>query len=409
MKENFNSKPIKVLLITHEFGRRIGGGVGRIVNGMYNKISDNIILDAFLIQIPYIVDTTFGYVYRRTEQNKAKNLYIGEYKETLLLALKKEQYDQVHIVVNSDFASESLKIIKTHFPGIKTIFSCHSIAKYDLAVRNNDLSELISEEYLVNNADHIHVSNKAALQYLTDSYESIVKKTKVSIIPNGLDEEEYTTIDYTFKDEILKKVNKDDIIICCMARWSFGKGIDHLIDAIPGVIKKHKNVKFIVAGRKTLSWEYQVEKYVQLVDEKIKKLSDYVIPLGWLGNLERNTFFSIADICVMPSMREYFPYGILEPMVTKVPIIASNIECVSEMLEDEKDCLLYTAGDSNEIAKKIIDLIENKHKMEYIKENAYKKVKEEYTWQPIVDQYALMYQSIESQTDKHRTESNYYV
>jgi glycosyltransferase involved in cell wall biosynthesis len=404
---NYNPKPIKVLLITHEFGRRIGGGVGRIVNGMYNKISDNVILDAFLIKIPYIVDATFGYVYRRNDQNKAKNLYIGEYKETLLLALKEEQYNQVHIVVNSDFASECLKIIKTNFPDIKTIFSCHSIAKYDLTVRNNNSNELISEEYLINNADHIHVSNKAALQYLTDSYNSIVKKTRISIIPNGLDEEEYSTIDYKFRDEILKKVNKDDIVICCMARWSFGKGIDHLIDAIPYVIEKYKNVRFIVAGRKTQSWEHQVEKYVQLVDDKIKNVSDYVIPLGWLGNLERNTFFSIADICVMPSMREYFPYGILEPMVSKVPIIASNIECVSEMLEDEKECLLFTPGDSKEIAKKIINLIENKHKMEFIKENAYKKVKSDYTWQPIVDQYAQMYQSIESQTDKLKTEGHY--
>jgi glycosyltransferase involved in cell wall biosynthesis len=395
MIKNDHPTHLKVLLLTHEYGRHIEGGVGRVVNGIFNKISTDVILDVCLIKWPLFSGMNLAYVYRRNEQNKIKNLYSGELKIIFTLALEREKYDLIHIVVNSPFTSECIKIAKMYFPKVKCIYSCHSIAKHEIKVRKNNEGELTSEAYIMDHADHIQVLNKASLQYLKNSYLESTEKTQKSIIPNGIDETDFATINQQFQDVILKKINRErDILIVCLSRWSFGKGIEYLIDAIPEVTKKIKNVKFIIAGRKTESWENQVEKYVEVIDKKIENVSEYVISLGWLDNQSRNTVFSMADICVMPSLLEYFPYGILEPMACKVPIIASNIDSVTELIEEGKECLLFSPANSKELAEKIIYLIENKQKMHEFKQNAYQKIKDKYNWESITSQYVSMYQSL---------------
>jgi len=406
MKEN-KPLPIKVLLLTHEYGRRITGGLGRVVNGLFKRIPDKIALDIFQIKFPFpaMIDTTrsytieerkdIAYLYRKTDQNKVKCLLNAEYKEVLNNILSDEKYDIAHVIVNSSIMSECLKEIKNKFPQIKTVYSCHSMAKYEIGVRNNYQEELIHEDYIFNNVDYVHLLNGASVQYLKKCYADVAKKEHVFVIPNGIEEEDFADIDNLFKRDLLNQVRPDkNKIVLCLTRWSFGKGLEYLLDAVPYVLKELKNVKFIIAGRKTYSWENNVREYVKIIDEKIEPLRENVISLGWLENPLRNAIFSLADICVMPSLLEYFPYGILEPVVCKVPVISSKIESVEELLIENQECLFYSPTNSKELAEKIIYLIKNDELRKSLASSAFKKVNENYNWQTICKMYEDMYQKI---------------
>jgi len=394
MFPNVKSKQ-KVLLISYEYGRRVTGGIGRVVNGIFNSMPKDILFDIFVFKSPVQHVFESAYVYRKEGLNKAKCLYSGEYKKVFHTALKQEKYDVINITVGGPPVCWCIEEIKAYYPEVKIIFSCHSIAKHEIGIRNNNPQDLELEEYIMNNVDHIHVLNKTSLKYLMKSYSFTVENKQVSVIANGIDEADFAAIDDGFKNNILNQIDRaKDIVVLCLSRWSFGKGIEHLIDAIPKVIQHNKNVKFIIAGRKAQSWENNVGEYVQMVDEKIQSVSEYVIPLGWLDNSQRNAMFSIADICVMPSLLEYFPYGILEPMICKVPIISSNIDSVVELLEGDKECLFFTPENSNALAEKLIYLISNKCKREELSTAAYKKVKEKYNFESISRQYVSMYQSV---------------
>jgi glycosyltransferase involved in cell wall biosynthesis len=383
----------KVLLLTHEYGRRIQGGLGRVVNGVFNTISTDVILDIYLLKFFSAGYGDLAYVYRK-ESNNVKCQYTGNYLKILHHAFQTEKYDMAHVMVNSPFTAECVREIKAHYPEVKIIYSCHSIAKFEMSVRNNSATELIHEEYLLNNADQIQVLNHTSLQYLMKSYSSAVEKKSITIVPNGIDEGDYKLIDHNFKKKIQDQLKSTDIIVFCLSRWSFGKGLEFLIESIAKIIDKKPTVKFVIAGRKTESWENKVEEYVDMIDKKMEPYLEHIIPLGWLDNTERNTLFSMADICVMPSMLEYFPYGILEPMICQVPIVSSKIDSVEELLVENKECLFFPPGNTEELAEKILFLIENEDRRKDLVFNAYKKVNDHYRWQTISSHYVDMYQSL---------------
>jgi glycosyltransferase involved in cell wall biosynthesis len=388
------SSPVKVLIVTLEYGRHIQGGIGRVVNGIFNSNVQGVIMDIFLIKLPVPGRPDLAYLYTKSGQPEAKCVNSGDYISVLHQALHHKKYNIVHFMNCGELVNKGMNEIKTFFPDVKIVYSCHSIAKHELDIRNNRPSDLVYEECLMNSIDHVHVLNNTSLRYLTNCYASI-STNQISIIPNGIEEEEYKFIDDQYRNDLFKRVNGDkNIVISCICRWSFGKGLEHFIDAIPMVIEKNKNVRFIIAGRKLQSWENKVDEYVTMIDRKIESVSEYVIPLGWVDNKARNTIFSMTDICVMPSLLEYFPYGILEPMICKVPIISSKIDSVSEMIEENKECLFYCPEDSKDLANKIISLADDKNKMQNLAEKAFHKVKNRYNWDAISRGYASMYQSL---------------
>ena len=405
--EKEKKSSIKVLILTHEYGRRITGGLGRVVNGIFKWMPSNIVLDIYQVKFPFpsMIDLTqtytveerkfMAYIYRKSDQNRVKCLLNGDYKEVLNEILKRENYDIVHIIVNSSVMAECLKEIKALSQNIKTVYSCHSMAKYEIEIRNNYPDELIHEEYIFNNVDYFHLLNNTSIKYLQKCYTDIAGKKQIFIIPNGIEESDFISIDDSFKNELYKQYDQNkNRFVLCLTRWSFGKGLEYLLDAIPIVVKELKNVKFILAGRKPSSWENNVNEYVRMIDQKIEQVNEYVIPLGWLDNLPRNTVFSIADICVMPSMLEYFPYSILEPMICKVPVISSRIESVEEILKDNQECLFYSPKNPNELAERLIYFLDNQKIRKEIALRAFQKAKEHYNWQTICEKYADMYQNI---------------
>ncbi len=387
-------KKSKVLLITFEYGKVIAGGIGRVTNSIAYNLCKEIEFHVLHLQFNLLMIQWYSYIYKISENKKDKNIYKGPYIRTLLKAIKKENYSVVHILANGKNLVECIKHIKQNFPEVKIIYSCHSIAKYEINIRNNKEEEIETEQFIVNNVNHIQLLNKTSLNFLTESYADVAKNTPISIIPNGIEEDEFKMIDQQWRNALLKDLDPtNNTIVLCMSRWSFGKGLEYLLDAVAKVTEHRKNIRFVLVGRKTSSWENKVKDYVSLIDEKIDALKEYVIPLGWLDDLQRNTLMSIADIWVMPSMLEYFPYSILEPMVCKIPIISSRIDSVVELLEADKECLFYSPKDPVELANQILQLVQDKEKRNELAINAYQKAKQLYKWDIISQMYLNMYQS----------------
>ena len=80
------------------------------------------------------------------------------------------------------------------------------------------------------------------------------------------------------------------------------------------------------------------------------------------GNVSRNEVFSSikgCDLVVMPSRSEGFGIVAIEAMAAGVPIVASRIDALSEVIKDGETGLLFKPGDDSDLAEKIILLIEN--------------------------------------------------
>jgi glycosyltransferase involved in cell wall biosynthesis len=179
--------------------------------------------------------------------------------------------------------------------------------------------------------------------------------------------------------------------VLCISRWSHGKGLEYLLDAIPHVAAVMPDVRFVLAGRKEDSWETDVASYVEKIDEKVRGLKDHIEVFGWIDEAQKASLCARAQVAVMPSEVEYFPYAILEPVAAGIPVVSSRIAGAREILEEGRHCLMYETTDSQHLAQHILTLLGNRALARQLADNAHKHVSTRYTWERISSLYKEMY------------------
>ncbi len=381
----------RTLLVTYEYKETISGGIGRVINGIIPYLRAQCLVDVFHIKwkTKYMKLVSDHYTIENGKES-CKN-YFTLYR-ALIKVLESHQYDIIHILHVGVETTKVINIVKEKFPTIQVIFSCHSLAIQDYEIRKSNPKNIISEKVMIEKCDAVHLLNKTSEHLLKTNYPEITSTKPIYTIPNGIDKSEYIYNKNIF--DRTKKNRKKEIIITCISRWSFGKGLEHFLNAVPLILENTKDVKFIIAGRKNISWEHKYWQYVRKIDGMAKKLKKHVKVMGWLDDKKRNKLFTESDICVMPSELEYFPYSLLEPMITNVPVVSSNIDCATELFSDQKECLFFENTNHKDLADKLIQLIANPEMRKSLSTNAYQRISTEFQWQHIGSQYCEMYSAL---------------
>ncbi len=86
------------------------------------------------------------------------------------------------------------------------------------------------------------------------------------------------------------------------------------------------------------------------------------------------SYYNLMDIFVLPSKVEPFGLVLIEAGMMKLPVIASNVDGIPEIIENNKCGLLFEPEDINELAEKIRFLLENVDVRKEVGQNLYKLV-----------------------------------
>ncbi len=89
------------------------------------------------------------------------------------------------------------------------------------------------------------------------------------------------------------------------------------------------------------------------------ELKDNVVFTGYVPTNRTPLYYRAADIFVLPSFSEAFPLTLLEAGASGLPIVATNVGGVSDILHDGVNGLMTKTGDSEDLAGKIITLLDN--------------------------------------------------
>lgn len=127
------------------------------------------------------------------------------------------------------------------------------------------------------------------------------------------------------------------------------KSHDLMIEAISQVIARHENIQHVIIGDGELR-----DELTELI--RNKKLEDRVFLLGHIN--EAANYLKAADIFVLPSRSEALAYVAIEAAAAGLPIIASDVGGIPEVIENQKSGALVHAGRADEFAHAIIHLIE---------------------------------------------------
>ena len=215
--------------------------------------------------------------------------------------------------------------------------------------------------------------------------ESGLKKDKFEIIPFGVDTR-------FFQPENLLK-DKEIFQILSIGYLIERKGFEYLITAVEEVLKVHNNVKLKIVGSGPL--EVRIKKLIKELG-----LEETIEIIGNVSDEKLLEIYNLSDLFVLPSIvdsqgnTEGLGVVLLEAMACKLPVIASNIGGIPDIIHDGETGLLVPEKDSMEISLSIIKLIENEDLRELIALKGYNMVKEHFIWEKIAKEYISIYQEI---------------
>ncbi|PCJ29070.1 MAG: glycosyl transferase [Moraxellaceae bacterium] len=221
-------------------------------------------------------------------------------------------------------------------------------------------------KWLYKNIDLLHAVTKQVKEQLIEFIPSDVRP-EVGMVYLGVDE---VSIDEQ-RVALLKTEYKLDkeFLVGIIGRIEEGKG-QHLVIEAVGKLKE-LNIKAMIVG------DSMEDTYLKELKFKIKTLGieDKVIFTGFTKEI--NEHISLCDVTVLATKKETFGLVIIESMVNKVPVIATNRGGPVEIIEDGKNGLLFDRSSEN-LAEKIRLLYDNSTLKDELASQAYISVKNKF-------------------------------
>ena len=211
----------------------------------------------------------------------------------------------------------------------------------------------------------------------------IAKPDKIITIYNGLDinnleffprEVARKFLENKIYETIHHKLKVEGLLIGTIANLYKNKGLEYIILAIAKVMY-HNKFNFIIIGEGP-----ERSKIENLI--KKTNLENDVFLIGFISDAFE--YLKAFDLFVLPSVKEGQPWTILEAMAAGVPIVATNIAGIPEMIENEKSGLLVEPADPDALANAIEKMLTRPSLAQECVKNALTAVKEKFSVEKMI-------------------------
>ncbi|SRR6266571_3336199 len=150
-------------------------------------------------------------------------------------------------------------------------------------------------------------------------------------------------------------LERGDRAVLFVGRLSAPKGVYDLFDAIPRVIERHPEVRFVLVG---VAENDAMEPVIRAEAER-RGIAPRITFLGPLEGRKKAAAFVTSQMIVVPSWTEAFPLVIPEAMAAGLPVIATAVGAIPDFVKDGEDGFLVAPKASPELADRICRLLDD--------------------------------------------------
>lgn len=288
-----------------------------------------------------------------------------------LLIFKEVSCVHVHSASRGSFWRKAALLELACFFGVRTIFHLHS------GEFNNFYSSQIPR---IQKFISKFLSKVDVVIALTETW----RKFLLDISPTANVEVVFNPVEEISRNE-QKIVNQ----ILFLGRLRDTKGLFELINACEKLKQQNVSFKLVLAG------DGNIDEIRSLCADK--GLLGLVRLPGWVDGLEKERLLLESDIFVLPSYFEGLPIGVLEAMINRIAVVATNVGGIPDVITDAHEGLLVEPRDCDGLTGAIKKLLlEPELKDKYIK-NAYCRAKKHFTSESVNSSLIKLYK-IESET-----------
>jgi len=232
------------------------------------------------------------------------------------------------------------------------------------------------ENFALQNADVIGVVSEVTKNQIKDFCEN---ESKIVINPNGVDPEKFSPdVD---GNQIKKELKLENyFVVGFIGTFSRWHGVETLFDAAVKVIEQNDKIKFLLIGDGNLKSNLELKTHQLGLDEKI-------IFTGIIPHDRAPEYLAACDVLVSPHLgfedgTKFFgsPTKLFEYMAMGKPIIASDLEQIGEIIQNEINGLKFSPGNVDQLVKCIFRLFKDPELGARLGKKAREDVIQNYTW-----------------------------
>ncbi|MBA3019133.1 MAG: glycosyltransferase family 4 protein [Proteobacteria bacterium] len=390
-----SDRPLRVCVVSPLYHTSLGG-VGRQALALTEKL-ESLGVKVFVIArkmkgTPECVLSSRVSVHRAwalrphvhiLEEMSLSNLMISLsfcFSTALILFRKKKEYDLVH------FHGASLPLITNILP--LKLYGKKVVAKVASANQGTEAGSLrhkysLFGQMLIRTLKKVDcfvaTSKEIKKGLLNDGYI----QDRIIGIPNFVDQGVFHPSDKELRDQAHKDFGfSGETIVTFTGRLVKGKGIGVLLAAWGKVVVDFKNVCLLILGEGPFESRLKEQCQGLGIEKNVKFL-------GLVNNVRK--YLAMSDIFVFPSFQEGFPNSVLEAMACGLPVIATRIGGIVDVIKDEENGLLVEPGNANQLADALKRLICDAEYASALGRNALKTIRKNYDINVIANEYIDLY------------------
>jgi len=197
---------------------------------------------------------------------------------------------------------------------------------------------------------------------------------KIRIIINGVDLSEF---DPESNGGVIRKefnIDEDELVVGTIGRIDPEKGYEYFLESARILLQDVKNVRLLVVGDASNNRSFEKALSEMSVEKGIYKKTIFT---GYRKDIPQ--LIASMDVVVLPSGIDACSRVLFESMAMQKPLVAANAGGTPEIVQDGITGLLVKPGDSSEMAKSIMKLLNDKHLAEQYGKAGRKRVEEMFT------------------------------
>ncbi len=182
-------------------------------------------------------------------------------------------------------------------------------------------------------------------------------------------------------------LSQDEHIVLFFGQIKEVKGLDLLIEAFAKARERMGPARLVIAGK---VWKDDFARYQDLIDRNA--LADATsLHIRYIPDDEISAFYGAADIVVLPYRKIYQSGVLLMAMSYGIPVLASDLPGMCEVVADGENGYLFRAGDPVHLAERLITVLKDEQDQARVVVRAREDMKSRFSWDTIGGQLAGVY------------------
>ncbi len=211
-----------------------------------------------------------------------------------------------------------------------------------------------------------------------------IERSRMTIIGNGIVVDDFETVDETAVDQARAEIGllESDRVVAMVAGLREGKEHDLLIRAVSRLVRNGRELKLLIVGDGPTRGR---------LEETVLRhgVGEHVIFLGERHDIP--ILLHLSDVLVLASLAEAMPLSVIEAMAAGVPVIASAVGSVPDIIEDGVNGIVIPPSNSEAIEHAITKVLDNGDDTVRMIANAHKTVRSKYTLNRMVNDYDKLF------------------